>query len=144
MFDRYPDGVWLVELADIGDFSLISKTMAAALGIQDWAKDSVREKLLSYLKTRALLLVIDNCEHLVGDVAVIVAEIARHCPSVHVLCTSREALHVPGEHLYRMPSLPSIDALANLTPESAMARSVAFFVDRATSADPHLSSTPKT
>ena len=138
LLEGYPDGVWLVELASITDPSLIPKTMAAALGLQDWARDSVREKLLSYLKTRTLLLIIDNCEHLIGEVALVVAEIVRQCPGVHVLCTSRESLHVDGERTYRMPSLPSIGGMASLTPEHAMTYgAVALFVDRAASADPH-------
>jgi predicted ATPase/class 3 adenylate cyclase len=144
LLDRFPDGIWLVELAAIGDLSLISKTMAAVLGLQDWARDSAREKVLSYLNTRALLLIVDNCEHLVGDIARIVAEIVQQCPHVHVVCTSRETLRVPGEHAYRMPSLPSIGAMANLLPEDAMTYgAVALFVDRATSADPHFSLTAK-
>jgi non-specific serine/threonine protein kinase len=110
---QYPDGVWLVELAALADPALVPQTIARMLGLQEQPGRTPLELLTSYLKHRRLLLVVDNCEHLIGACADLAATLLRNCPQLRLLATSREALEVAGEALYRVPSLslPDLDHL---------------------------------
>src|SRR5438067_1603125 len=87
--DDYPDGVWLVELASLLDPLLVPQAVAAVLGIRERPGDPVVQTLVSALEPRRLLLVLDNCEHLLVACAELVAALLRTCPDVHVLATSR-------------------------------------------------------
>ena len=100
----FKDGSWLVELAEVRDPDLVACALLAALDLRDQAAEPVAV-LLSYLRDRELLLVVDNCEHLLDAAAQLVGEIVRAAPAVRVVATSREPLSVPGEHLVPVPPL---------------------------------------
>jgi predicted ATPase/DNA-binding NarL/FixJ family response regulator len=99
------DGVWLVELAALADPVLVAQTVAAALGTREVPGRSAMESLVDSLQGRSLLIVLDNCEHLVEPVARVVEALLRSCPDLRVLATSREALGCAGERTWRVPSL---------------------------------------
>ena len=101
----YADGAWLVELADIRDGALVTNAVLAALDLRDQAAIKPLKILLSDLQNRQLLLLLDNCEHLLGDVAPLVAEVLRAAPRLTVITTTREPLQVPGEHVIPIPPL---------------------------------------
>ena len=108
--------------------------MAAALGIRDRAHQPLSRTIPDDLKQKRLLLVLDNCEHLIAACAALAADLIRACPGVHVLASSREPLGVPGEQTYRVPSLTLPDpkvvpAVSVLTQYEA----VRLFIDRARS-----------
>jgi predicted ATPase/DNA-binding NarL/FixJ family response regulator len=129
---RFPGGAWMVELAELHDPALVGNALMAALDLRDQAAAEPLALLLSYLEDRELLLVIDNCEHLLEATAVLVNEVIRAAPRVRVIATSREPLSVAGEHVLPVPplQLPSPNAgepLARLRQSEA----VTLFVERA-------------
>jgi predicted ATPase/DNA-binding CsgD family transcriptional regulator len=101
----FADGAWLVELAEIRDGALVTNAVLAALDLRDQAAIKPLQILLSDLQNRQLLLVLDNCEHLLGDVAPLVADLLRAAPRLTVITTTREPLQVPGEHVVPIPPL---------------------------------------
>ena len=133
----YPDGVWLVELASLADPALVIGTVAQVLGLREEPHRPLLATLLAYLKDRHLLLVLDNCEHLVAACAEFVAALLQHCPRLRILATSRETLEVPGETTYRVPSLAVPDPAHLPDPEHLAAyAAVDLFVQRARSRRP--------
>jgi len=107
--DRFGDGVWFCELAPV-DSGAVSHALAAALRLQQHQGLGIEDTLIEYLRTRELLLVVDNCEHVLDSAAQMLDQIARHCPKVSVLATSREALGVEGERLLPVPPLTDEEA----------------------------------
>ena len=108
--DRYPDGAWVVRLAPVTDPDHVPLAAAEALGAPlDGAAvgGPARQRLLTYLAHRELLLVLDNCEHVVDAAARLVDDLLTHCPNVTVLTTTREALAVPGEVQVPLGPLPT-------------------------------------
>src|SRR5712691_11600126 len=101
----FADGAWLVELAEVRDGALVTNAVLAALDLRDQAGMKPLQILLSDLQNRQLLLVFDNCEHLLKAVAPLVAEVLRGAPSLRVITTTREPLQVPGEHVIPIPPL---------------------------------------
>ncbi len=101
----FADGAWLVELAEVRDGALVTNAVLAALDLRDQAAIKPLQILLSDLQNRQLLLVLDNCEHLLGDVAPLVAEVLRAAPRLTLITTTREPLQVPGEHVIPIPPL---------------------------------------
>jgi predicted ATPase/DNA-binding CsgD family transcriptional regulator len=131
----FPHGAWLVELADVRDPVLVANAVIAALDLRDLAATEPPTLLLSYLTEKQLLLVVDNCEHLLEAAAQLVTEIIRAAPGVRVIATSREPLSVSGEHVVPVPplELPSAHAaetLAHLRQNEA----VMLFAERAAAA----------
>jgi predicted ATPase/class 3 adenylate cyclase/DNA-binding CsgD family transcriptional regulator len=100
----HPDGVWWVELAPVADPALVPQAVLAALGLRDATRSPV-EHLTGYLAGQRLLLVLDNCEHLLEASAALVHALLAGCPGLTVLATSREPLAVQGEQTWRVPSL---------------------------------------
>jgi non-specific serine/threonine protein kinase len=98
----YEHGVWLVELASVTDHALIASAVAAGLGIYE-GTGPVVDRLVEVLRSRAMLLVLDNCEHLVWSCAEFVDNLLRTCPDVQILATSRELLRIDGESVWRVP-----------------------------------------
>src|SRR5215467_9400795 len=98
-------GAWLVELAEVRDPELVSNAVIAALDLRDQAATQPLQLLQSYLQDKELLLVVDNCEHLLGAAALLVAEILRNAPGVRIIATSREPLTAAGEHVIPIPPL---------------------------------------
>src|SRR5205814_6278198 len=101
----FADGAWLVELAEVRDGALVTNAVLAALDLRDQAALKPLQILLSDLQNRQLLLLLDNCEHLLGDVAPLVAEVLRAAPRLTLITTTREPLQVPGEHVIPIPPL---------------------------------------
>jgi predicted ATPase/class 3 adenylate cyclase/tetratricopeptide (TPR) repeat protein len=134
--DGSGDGVWLAELAPISDSSLVASVIARALNVQGEANRPVLDALLTFLKRRQLLLIVDNCEHVIDEARNIVGAILRACPDVRILATSREGLNVAGERVYRMPSLPLPPATGSARADTAQDYgAIALFVDRAQASD---------
>ncbi len=110
--ERFPDGVWLCELAPLDDSAAVSHAVAAALRLQQHHGLSIEQTVIEYLRGRELLLVLDNCEHVLDAAARLVDQVVRQCPKVVVLATSREALGLDGEQILPVPPLPVQDATA--------------------------------
>lgn len=126
----FPGGVRLIELEALADPALVPQAVATALGLPGQPSRPVLDHLLAALRTRRLLLVLDNCEHLIAASAGLVEALLRGCPSVQVLATSREPLALQGELTWRVPSL-AVPAEASHSPsELAGVPSVQLFVDR--------------
>jgi predicted ATPase/class 3 adenylate cyclase len=111
VLEDYPDGVWLVELAALSDAALIPQTIATSLGIREQAGRAVVATVADYLQSKDLLLVLDNCEHLVAGCAEVIETLLRSCPTLHLLTTSREPVGVAGEMIWSVPPLtpPSVN-----------------------------------
>ncbi len=130
--DNYPDGAWLAELAPLSDQAHVARTIADALGLLEQSGVSTLDVLLEILKPKRLLIVLDNCEHLLVACASLVSEVMRRCPGVQILASSREVLGVAGEQAYIVPSLSLPDATKPQTPESLTHfEAVRLFIDRA-------------
>lgn len=112
---EFPDGVWLVELAKVSEPALVPHVVAEALGVPDQSTRSREAALLEFLGERRLLLIMDNCEHLLGACATLIAKLVREDNRVVVLATSREVLGLLGECSWPVPPM-SIPDLANLAP----------------------------
>jgi predicted ATPase/class 3 adenylate cyclase len=135
LLDGSADGVWFVELAPLGGASLVVNTIASTFGLREQPNRSVLDVLLRYLRPRRLLLILDNCEHLIEEAARVADAILRAAPEVRILATSREPLRIAAEHVYRIPSLavPFSDALP--AAEALRYGAIALFAERATAAD---------
>jgi predicted ATPase/class 3 adenylate cyclase len=134
LLPRFGDGVWLCELGPIADRSLVPEVVAAALNVQQRPGLSPAESILAACRSRELVLVLDNCEHLLDAAAALVEALVRACPGVRVLATSREGLGVSGERILvvRSLGLPDPHGLAGSPTDEADA--VRLFCDRAASA----------
>jgi predicted ATPase/DNA-binding SARP family transcriptional activator len=132
LISAYPDGVWVAGLVPVADPRLIAGTVAAALGLDPAEGSDPLGVLVTRLAPRTLLLVLDNCEHLLAACAELVVAVRRSCPGVTVLATSREPLRVPGEVTFRVPSL-ELPEPADATDRDRLGKlaSVRLFVDRA-------------
>ncbi|MDX1691801.1 MAG: adenylate/guanylate cyclase domain-containing protein [Acidimicrobiia bacterium] len=117
--DRFHDGAWFVELAPVSDPGMIVREAAEALDVPEEAERPLREVLFEYLADRELLLVLDNCEHVIEEVASFAEDALRTAPGLRVLATSREGLMIGGERLWRVPSLRSGDDAVELFAERA-------------------------
>ena len=105
LLDGSGDGVWLVEFAALADGALVAATVASALGLRPEPSRPVIETLVNALGSRRMLIVLDNCEHVINDVAELADILLAECPKVALVATSREPLRVAGEQLYRVASL---------------------------------------
>ena len=131
----FPDGVWLVELATLTDDNLLPQTLADVLGIRDQLHAPSAGMLADHLADKQLLLVLDNCEHLVEANAVLVSKLLATAPGLRVLATSRQALGAVGEQLLEVPplSVPDPDRLTT-TRTAARHDAVRLFAERAAAA----------
>jgi predicted ATPase/DNA-binding CsgD family transcriptional regulator len=127
---RFPGGAWLVELAEVGDPALVTNAVMAALDLRDQAALEPRAMVLSYLRDKRMLLVVDNCEHLLPAVTRLADAVLKAAPFVRILATSREPLAVAGEHVVPVPPLdlpPVSSPLSRLRQNEA----VLLFAERA-------------
>jgi predicted ATPase/DNA-binding CsgD family transcriptional regulator len=133
----FPDGVWQVELADLREPALLVPTIAASLGLREPGDQWILGKLRDYLSQRHLLLLLDNCEHLIDACALVATALLEGCPSLRILATSRETLAVAGEQTYPVPplALPSLDERPQWE-EVAQYEAVSLFAERARAALP--------
>jgi non-specific serine/threonine protein kinase len=130
--NEYPGGIWFVDLGPLADAALVPEAVAAVLGVRETGRRSLVESLSEYLRGRALLLLVDNCEHVVEACASLVETLLRSCPSLRVLSTSREALGITGEAVWRVPPLAVPDSRRDLSADRlAEFEAVRLFVDRA-------------
>jgi predicted ATPase/DNA-binding CsgD family transcriptional regulator len=133
----YPDGLWLVELAPLTDPALVPRTVAAVVTVPETPGRPVTDGLIAWLRPRTTLLLLDNCEHLIAAVAMLVDTLLRRCPGLHVLATSREALGVAGETTLPVPSLALPPSGEGLPFEQVLHyEAVRLFIDRALAARP--------
>jgi predicted ATPase/DNA-binding CsgD family transcriptional regulator len=131
----FRDGAWLVELADVRDPALVPNAVIAALDLRDQASTAPLHLLLSYLRDKELLLVVDNCEHLLDAATRLVTEVLRSAPGVRVIATSREPMSVPAEQVVpvpplQLPSAHGADPLSHVRENEA----VMMFTQRAAAA----------
>ena len=145
VLERFPHGVWLVELATVSDGAQIVETVANVVDVREEAGRPPIETLVAALRTRKLLLVLDNCEHLIGECAQLAEVLLHRCPELSILASSREPLRIDGETIWSVPSLPApnpereelgddYDTLASL-------EAVQLFVERAQAAQPEFTLT---
>ena len=133
----YCDGVWFIELAPLTEGRLVLQTIAQILNVQEEAGKSLLQSLTERLKTKTMVLVLDNCEHLLAAVARVVHTLLNALPHLRILATSREALTITGETIYRVPSLSLPDPKDTATPESlAHCEAAQLFRARAASTTP--------
>ena len=136
---QFADGVCFVPLASLRDRERIAAIIAEALGLPDSSDQAVTDRLLSYLHQKEILLLLDNCEHLVAGSPLVslVSDLLASCPSLQVLGTSRERCQLSEEHNFIVPAL-ALPPLDDLPPVTELARidAVALFVQRATAVDP--------
>lgn len=128
----YPDGVWLVELGPLTDSALVAHEVAAVLGVRQAPQEPLLTALASALARRRLLLVLDNCEHVLDACATLIDGLLKSCPDLTVLATSREPIGIGGEVAWRVPSLAIPDP-RRVVPVAELARipAVQLFVERA-------------
>ncbi len=139
----FPDGVWLVELAGLNEAQLVADVVADTFGLADHRADPT-VRLEEYLRDRHLLLVLDNCEHLVDACAMLVAGLLKAAPRLHVLATSRQVLRASGEQLFTVPPLTIIPAEGAIDGrEFLTSDAVTLFADRAGAAVPGFQLTPE-
>jgi predicted ATPase len=140
----YPDGAWLVELAALSEGELVPQAVARALSVREGPNRPLIETLEEDLRSRRMLLVLDNCEHLVEAAARLVDALLGKCPRLRVLATSREALDVAGEVTWTVPSLSVPGPRhAPTTEELEGYESARLFIERARQRDPSFVLTPR-
>src|SRR4030095_5052782 len=146
VLDRFPHGVWLIELATISDSALVAEAIANAVDIREEAGRPPLETIADALRARQLLLILDNCEHIIAPCAQVAATLLRRCPDLVILASSREPLSIAGETIWLVPPLAvpefrreergaEFDNLAEL-------EAVQLFVERAASVRPEFSLAP--
>ena len=144
VLDNYPDGVWLAELAPLSDAQLVTSIIGDVLGVSLSVPTAAIETLASALKDKQLLLIIDNCEHVIAEAARVAEALIRNCPRVSILASSRERLAIQGESVIRVPSLPTPHESVALTAASGREyAAVRLFVERARALDLDFRSTTK-
>ena len=135
--ESFESGAVLVELGAVSDSRLVPEAVAAALDIRALAAQEIGDAVVDFLATRALLLVLDNCEHVLAETAALADRLLRSAPALTILATSREPLRVAGEVIFRVPSLDIPDPEQMLSPERLLQyESVSLFVERAVAAAP--------
>lgn len=134
MLSAFPDGIWFIDLAPLSDPGLVSQAIASVFDLRQVSDTPITVLLHNFLRDKNLLLILDNCEHLIQASADLADSLLQTCPALEILATSREILNVPGETLYRIPSLPlaaaeplpSLDTLAQTD-------AIRLFIERARS-----------
>ena len=144
LLHRFPDGVWMAELAPVTEAEMIPSALARGLGVREDSKRPLLDTLRSYLKTRELLLVLDNCEHLVAPSAHLVESLLAESPRLRVLATSRERLGVAGESILLLAPLAVPDPVQpGSVRELEQVDSVRLFLERARASDAAFAITPE-
>jgi predicted ATPase len=149
LVEAYPDGVWLVELAPLSEDALEPKAVAEALGVLERPQEPLTDTLAEVLRARQLLLILDNCEHLLEASGRLVDKLLDSCPRVRILATSREALGVEGEVRWLVPPLSVPEPQGRPSSEDSSSseglesyESVRLFIERARERDPSFSLSP--
>ncbi|HTV93353.1 MAG TPA: helix-turn-helix domain-containing protein [Verrucomicrobiae bacterium] len=132
------EGTWFIDLTPFNDASLVPIAILSALNVPESPRRTPLQTIITFLKDKHVLLLFDNCEHVIDSAATAIQEILLHCPRVHILATSRELLGIPGEKTVRVSTLsvPALETAAGLTVDDALGYgAVVLFVDRAREAD---------
>ncbi len=144
VLDAHGDGVWFVDLAPVSDPRLVVHAVAATLGVREEAGQSLVEALQRFVEDRALLLVLDNCEHLLEACAQLARDLLQAGRNSTIVATSREPLHVPGEATLPVAPLPAPEPAGDLAPDALCGyAAVQLFLDRAIDASPDFALTRK-
>jgi predicted ATPase/DNA-binding CsgD family transcriptional regulator/Tfp pilus assembly protein PilF len=144
LVETYPDGTWLVQLAPLSEEVLVPKAVAEALKVPERRGEPLSDTLSEVLRDRQLLLIFDNCEHLLEAIASLVDLLLDSCPRLRILATSREGLGVEGEIRWVVPSLSMPETQGTPSPEELESyESVRLFVERARGRDPSFSLSPR-
>ena len=138
LVEGFEDGVWLVELAPLADPSLVPQVVASTLGVREQPGRSLTEALSDYLGTKTVLMVLDNCEHLIEACAELAEALLRSCPELRVLATSRAPLRVRGEQEYPVSPLGLPASTRSPAPQEILSSpSGRLFVERTWAASPN-------
>ncbi|WP_063007213.1 protein kinase domain-containing protein [Nocardia kruczakiae] len=132
----FSGGVWLVELADLRDATSVVDVVAATLGLRNSGPEPTLDVIVRYLSTRDLLLLLDNCEHVIDAVTTLTESLLRACPRIRILATSREALSAAGETVFAVPPLTVSAPAGRTARRTARADAVTLFAARAATAVP--------
>ena len=138
VLQTFANGACLVEFASLADPALVAQTVATAVGVRDQPGRTILDGLMDYLRGKTMLVLFDNCEHLIDACAQLADALLRRAPGLTILASSRESLSIAGETAYRVPSLP-LPSSRKLTDLDSIAQNdcVHLFVDRALAAYPH-------
>ena len=137
VLDNYPDGVWFVELAALVDPHLMPQAVASVLGVKEEPGGTVTNALVRFVRDKQLLIVLDNCEHVVQACAVLAKRLLEAGPKVQVLASSRDSLRIAGEIVFPVAPLPAPHKDGNTSTDALMAiDSVRLFIDRAKAVQP--------
>jgi predicted ATPase/DNA-binding winged helix-turn-helix (wHTH) protein len=143
VLDRFRDGVWIVDLAPLSNPSLVPQTMASVLDVREAPNRSLREALSDYVRNRQMLLILDNCEHLLSECAQLVEALLRAGGQLSIVATSREGLAIAGERLWRVPSLSLPEPQHATSAEMLLHHdAVKLFVERGCGVDAAFTLTP--
>lgn len=140
--DRYTDGAWFVDLAPISDTRFVAGTIASTLRIAGEPDGPIIDAIREFVRERALLLVLDNCEHLLPACAPVAKDLLQAGPRVTIIATSREPLHFAGEITFAVPALP-VPAAGNDATSEIANPAVQLFRDRAAAVSPAFALTPR-
>jgi predicted ATPase/DNA-binding CsgD family transcriptional regulator len=134
----YPDGIWLVEFAKLQDPTLVAPAVAASLELHEQSTRDAEAVVVDYLMNKQLLLVMDNCEHLLDACSCMVATLLATAPRLRVLATSRRPLAIPGECVRSVPplSVPAVDQVTSDAAEGLQSEALTLFEDRAAAKEP--------
>jgi non-specific serine/threonine protein kinase len=137
LLDQFHDGAWIVDLAPLSEPDLIKNAVAVVLRVQEGSERSIGEVLANYLRSRQLLLVLDNCEHLIAACAGLAETLLHAAPDLRILATSREALGILGESVWRVPSLSLPDRTSALSEQALLqCEAPRLFLERAVAVAP--------
>ena len=142
LLDQFPDGVWLIELATISDPDQVASAVAAPLRVRDEPEQQMLVTLTNFLRHKKIMIILDNCEHLVAECARIAETLLRACPGLQILASSREPLGIGGERTWPVPSLSIPEGWreeirgAHAAERLTQYESVRLFIDRATAVRP--------
>ena len=132
LLDEFDEGVWFVDFAAVTDPALVPHTTAAALSVQEEPRRAIVETLVDHMRGRRMLLIFDNCEHLLAACTELAAALLKSCPKIVIVATSREPLGVEGETSWRVPSLPIPQPLDPASPDDLIKHEgTRLFIERA-------------
>lgn len=137
IIDDYENGVWFIDLAPLKDGTLLPQTIAQAIGIKEESQQELTKTLINYFKEKEILILLDNCEHIIESCSNLSGELLINCPKLKIMATSREMLRINGETVYYVTSLelPDMDS-DNSMDSLTQFESVKFFIERALSVKP--------
>jgi non-specific serine/threonine protein kinase len=145
LVEEYKDGVWFIDLSPISDPNFVSKAISDVLSIKEEPDKPIVDTLIESIKEKSLLILLDNCEHLIQECAEIVHKLLNTVKGIRILATSREALNIEGEVVWRIPLMafpPGSDSIKDIK-EINQYEAIRLFVDRAGSSQPGFSLNPQ-